>query len=85
MSPPQKHYEGLSDEELEAANQTLQAERSKIGEEQDRIAKIRDERSAKARAAQVLEGMSAGERDVLIEAASAQAKLEAKAPGGDGS
>lgn len=83
--PALEHYRGLSDEELESENQKLQAERSKIGDEQDRIAKVRDERYHKARAAALLEGMSPGERDVLIEAASAQAESDANAPGGDGS
>ncbi len=83
--PSLEHYKGLSDEALEAANQKLQAERSKIGEEQERLAKIRDERAQKIRAQQILDGLSAGERDVLIKAAAAEAKLEAKSPGGDGS
>jgi hypothetical protein len=83
--PSLDDYRKLSDSELEAANQKLQAERSKIGDEQDRIAKVRDERFHESRAASILEGMSPGERDVLIEAAVAQAKMEAKAPGGDGS
>lgn len=81
--PSLEHYRGLTDEELEVENQKLQAERSKIGDEQDRIARVRDERFHKARAAAVLEGMSPGERDVLIEAAVAAAGAEAKAPGGD--
>ncbi len=81
--PSLEHYKGLSVEELEAENQKLQAERSKVGDEQDRIAKVRDERSAKARADSILDGISPGELDVLIEAATAQAKSEAKAPGGD--
>lgn len=81
--PALDHYRGLTDEELEAENQKLQAERSKIGDEQDRIARVRDERSAKARAASVLDGMSPTERDVLIEAAVAQAKSDSPNPGGD--
>ena len=78
-----EHYRGLSDEELQAENQALQAERSKIGEEQDRIARVRDERFHTAKAAALLENLTSGERDVLIEAAAAQAAAEAKAPGGD--
>ena len=82
--PSLDDYRKLSDSELEAANQKLQAERSKLGDEQDRIAKVRDERYHEAHTAAILDGMSPSERDVLIEAAAALAKSEAKAPGGEG-
>lgn len=77
-------YEKLSDVELEKENQRLQDERVKIGQEQERIAAIRDQRSAEARATMLLDGLSSGERDVLIEAAAARVESESKTPGGDG-
>lgn len=73
----------LSDEVLEKEINAVANERTKLGEKQDELAAERDRRFQEAQAARVLDGMSAGERDVLIEAAKARVKSEGKAPGGD--
>lgn len=69
---PKSGYEKWSDDELQQENYRLMAERSAIGEKQDEIRVVLNARVAETRAAQVLEGLTPGQRDVLIEAAVAQ-------------
>lgn len=74
-------FASMSDEELEAGNKALQAERTRLGEVQDALCEVRNRRSNEAQAEAKLAGMSEGELNVLIEAATARLSLEAKAPG----
>ncbi len=74
-------YESLTDDELWAALQGLQAERTAIGDRQAEIRAVINKRAADAKASEILEGLTPGQRDVLIEAAAAQAGGGAAAPG----
>ena len=74
----------LSDAELEAANQKLQADRSAIGDEQEALAAERDRRAGEAKVAAAIEGMSPDQLNVLVEAASAKLAAGAPAPGEEG-
>lgn len=71
----------MSDEELEAANKALQKARTELGEIQDKLVAVRDRRTAEAAAEAKLAGMSPGELDVLIEAATAKLSTKALPPG----
>lgn len=75
---PKSGYEKWSDDELQQENYRLMAERSAIGEKQDEIRVVLNARVAETRAAQVLEGLTPGQRDVLIAAATAQIEMEGK-------
>ena len=73
--------ESLTDDELWAALQELQAERTAIGDRQDEIRAVINKRAADARASEILDGLTPDQRNVLIEAAVAQAGAGAAAPG----
>ena len=81
---PQPKYDNLSDEELIAANQTLMAKRTEIGEEQDRIAAVLNARATERKIAAALEQFSDAERDVLVQAVAANVNSGATAPGSEG-
>lgn len=73
-------FSKMSDAELEAANQALQAQRSEIGEQQEVLAAEIHKRGAEARTASLLEGMAPSELDVLVKAAAAQLAAAAANP-----
>lgn len=77
-------YAKLSDDELWAENKRLMAERTAIGDQQDAIRAVLNGRIAGAKATEILEGLTPGQRDVLIEAAAAMAGAGATAPGQEG-
>lgn len=65
-------YSVLTDDELQQENYRLMAERSAIKEQQEAIRSVLNARVAEKKAADVLEGLTPEQRDVLIEAAVAQ-------------
>lgn len=75
--------ESLTDDELWAELQRLQAERTAIGDQQDDVRAVLNQRAADAQAAAILEGLTPGQRDVLVQAATAMAGAGAVAPGGE--
>lgn len=74
----------MSEAELEAAIQKLQAQASEANGKQDELREELNVRHAQQKAERILEDLSPGQRDVLIEAAVAQASAEASAPEGAG-
>jgi hypothetical protein len=65
----------LSDLELERANQALMRERDKVRAEQRKIADEQNRRATDAKAQALLEGLSDSQRDVVVKAVAAAAKV----------
>ena len=76
-------YVDLTDEELEAENQRLMSERTRVGDEQDLIAAVRDSRASARKVAAFVDGLSDAERSVIVDAVAAQVGAGATTPGGN--
>jgi hypothetical protein len=70
-----KSYEKMSLEDLEAENQKLMARRTKIGEEQDKLKKVMNQRLVEKRVVANVGEMSDVERDVLVKALAEKANF----------